>query len=177
LWDAGLTVGVPVPLSPRNPLDPFPLIYVGGASTASHLPTVRPSVAVWCGVFTVVCLGIGCARVHVERRLHITQRGCWCGIPFPGRPSRRRFLSALWTVVCESAVMVMERRRRSTLIVVRGTIKWTWRFWAHLVGSHLWHHHHCLRWCPPRSHILRRSRLLDQVEEDFHHALIVNVLG
>jgi hypothetical protein len=30
---------------------------------------------------------------------------------------------------------------------------------------------------PPRSHILRRSRLLDQAEEDLHHALIVNVLG
>jgi hypothetical protein len=30
---------------------------------------------------------------------------------------------------------------------------------------------------PPRSHILRRSRLLDQAEENFHRALIVNVLG
>jgi hypothetical protein len=30
---------------------------------------------------------------------------------------------------------------------------------------------------PPRSHILRRSRLLDQAEEDLHRALIVNVLG
>jgi hypothetical protein len=127
--------------------------------------------------FHAVCLGIGCARVHVGRRLHITQRGCWCGVPFPGRPSQRRFLSALWMVVRGSAVMVMERIRRSALAVVRGTRKWTWRFWAHLVRSHLWHHHHCLRWCPPRSHILRRSRLLDQAEEDFYRALIINVLG
>jgi hypothetical protein len=30
---------------------------------------------------------------------------------------------------------------------------------------------------PPRSHILKRSRLIDQAEEDFHRALFVNVLG
>jgi hypothetical protein len=30
---------------------------------------------------------------------------------------------------------------------------------------------------PPRSYILKRSRLIDRVEEDFHRALFVNVLG
>jgi hypothetical protein len=54
----------PYPPLPSHPPDPFPLIYVGSASTISHRPTVRPSVAIWCGVFTVTCLGIGgkCAR-------------------------------------------------------------------------------------------------------------------
>ena len=84
----------------------------------------------------------------------------------------------LRTVFLGSAVMVMEGRQRSALAMDRGVGRWTWMSWAPLVGSHLWHHHHSLRWCPhPHSHILRRSRLLDRAEEDLHHALIVNVLG
>jgi hypothetical protein len=97
----------PCPPLPLRPPDPFLPIYVGNASTVSRRPTVRLIVAVWCGASIAACLGIGCACAHVGRGLCITQRRCWCGVQFPGRSSRRKFLSTIWKVFRGSVVMVM----------------------------------------------------------------------
>jgi hypothetical protein len=164
-----------LPPLPLHPPDPFLLIYVGSASTVSRRPTVRLTVAVWCGVSIAACLGIGCARAHAGRRLCITQRRCWTvprkvvleKVPLGDMEGVSRVSGDGDGMKKMKRTRRGQRRRRMDRedLGAPGRV-------SSLASPSLPSVVH-----PPRSHILKRSRLIDQAEEDFHRAMFVNVLG